>query len=454
MNQLYPIYLKLARKRVLVIGGGPVALRRVERLVDAGALVTLVSPTAVDGLRALRDRGLLEWKERELAPPDVEGSALVFLAAGDPALVQVVREETARRGILFSSAEDEAFSDFHIPAVASWGKVTVAVSTGGESPSGGARIRDLIEEWLSERQETVAAALERGRTAGPAGRAGAGAVPGKVYLVGAGPGAPGLLTLRAAELLRTADVVLFDRLIPDAILERVSPRAQKIYVGKEAGCPVRADIEGLLIAGARAGKVVVRLKGGDPLVFGRGGEEMAALRRAGVDYEVVPGVSALNAVPASAGIPVTLRDVSSELVVRSGHRPHESDIRSGGLSGRTYVYFMAAGRLAHVAAELLAEGLPGSTPVAVIQKGTLPAQRTILCTLESLAETAAKEVIETPALLVAGEVVRHRSGAQLASPDLEHALESLSRYVPDDTGSVASGPAGGESGLREGATHS
>jgi uroporphyrin-III C-methyltransferase len=239
--------------------------------------------------------------------------------------------------------------------------------------------------------------------------------------VGAGPGDPGLLTLRAAALLESADVVYYDRLVSASILERIPARVEKVYVGKEVGCPARADIEALLARSAREGKRVVRLKGGDPFVFGRGGEEMLELRRAGIEFEVVPGVSALSSVPGWAGIPVTARGVADEIVVRSGHAGAAGDddeadepVGSGAASaararrgsGTTYIYFMAVRRLAHVVEELRREGLPSSTPVAVIQKGTLPEQKVLVSDLGSLLATAEREPPESPALVVAGEVVR------------------------------------------------
>ncbi|MBI4605590.1 MAG: uroporphyrinogen-III C-methyltransferase [Planctomycetes bacterium] len=417
MNDLYPVFLKLGGKPVLVVGGGPVALRRAERLLEAGARVTVVSPGVVDGLRALGEAGKLRWIPRRYEPSDLGGHALVLVAAGDAGLLEEIRAETRRRGIWLGAADDEALSDFHVPAVLHRGVVLVAVSTAGTSPAGAARIRDAIDRWLEERGDDIDDALRHGRAAPQR----PGEPPrGKVYLVGAGPGDPGLLTLRAAEVLRGADLVLHDRLVSPAVLARVSPRAEKVYVGKEVGCPLREDTRRLMADGARAGKTVVRLKGGDPFVFGRGAEEMAALRDEGIDLEVVPGVSALTGVPGAAGIPVTCRGVARQVVVRSGHPGEPGPSGSGhpsGLEGATettYVYFMAAGRIPAVVEELRAEGLAPWTPVAIVQKGTLPEQRVLVATLGTLAEAVAREGIATPALLVAGNVVRLRDPRGLA----------------------------------------
>jgi uroporphyrin-III C-methyltransferase/precorrin-2 dehydrogenase/sirohydrochlorin ferrochelatase len=231
----------------------------------------------------------------------------------------------------------------------------------------------------------------------------AGREAGRVALVGAGPGDPGLLTIRARDLLAGADIVYYDRLVSDAIVSTIPPPVELVYVGKEVGCATRANVEELLVESARAGKRVVRLKGGDPLIFGRGGEEILALERAGIDYEVVPGVSALTAVPGAAGIPLTHRGVASEIVVRSGHRVSpERAVET------TYVYFMAATRLPRIVEELRAEGLPDSTPVAIVQRGTLPEQKVLVSELGSLLDATAREAVETPALIVAGDMVKFR----------------------------------------------
>jgi len=407
MNPLYPIYLKLAGRAVLVAGGGPVALRRIQRLVAAGASVRVVSPNAVAGVVELRNAGKIHWSARKFEASDLEGVALCLLATGDEEVARSVREEATRRGILLNTAEVESLSDFHVPALATRGDVQIAVSTGGQSPAGAARLRAALEAWLEKSAESIDAAVALGRAPG-ASSASRKAAPGKVYIVGAGPGDPGLLTLRAAELIASADVILHDRLVSRGVLDLASPNAQLVFVGKEAGCPREADIERLLVECARAAKAVVRLKGGDPLLFARGGEEIAALRVAGVEFEVVPGVSALTAAPGAAGIPLTLRGTAREVIVRSGH-PGEPDP-----GPPTYVYFMAGSRLAQVAAELAAEGLPPSTPVAIIQRGTLPDQRTLTCVLGSLAALGESSPIETPALVVVGEVARFADASLLA----------------------------------------
>ena len=241
-------------------------------------------------------------------------------------------------------------------------------------------------------------------------------MPGRVYLVGAGPGDPGLLTARALELIAAADVVLYDRLIGTAALDGARADAELVFVGKEGGGEsVPQDLtEGLMVARAQEGRTVVRLKGGDPFVFGRGGEEALALRAAGIAYEVVPGVTAGLAAPAYAGIPVTHRGLASAVALVTGHARADDSPDASAQDGLdwpalaafpgTLVFYMAVRRLPDIAASLMAAGRPSSEPAAVVEGGTLPGQRTVTGTLETIAEAAAREGIRAPAITVVGAV--------------------------------------------------
>jgi uroporphyrinogen III methyltransferase/synthase len=238
---------------------------------------------------------------------------------------------------------------------------------------------------------------------------------GRVYLVGAGPGDPGLLTLRAAELLRNAEVLLYDALVSDAIVALAPQACERIFVGKRGGAASIAqhEIEALIIAKARAGRNVVRLKGGDPFVFGRGGEEAQALRAAGVDFEVVPGVSSALAVPAYAGIPLTHREHAASFTVLTGHEdPNKpaSSLDWGKLADphRTLVVLMATATLREIAQQLIAHGLSADTPVAVVQEGTRPSQRTVVGTLDTIADDATRAQIGSPAIVIIGGVAALR----------------------------------------------
>jgi uroporphyrinogen III methyltransferase/synthase len=238
---------------------------------------------------------------------------------------------------------------------------------------------------------------------------------GKVYLVGAGPGDPGLITVKGLECLRKADVIVYDRLVDDSLLEEAPPDSEKIYVGKGRGCHAmgQKEINLLLIDKARRGKIVVRLKGGDPFVLGRGGEEAEVLAVNGITFEVVPGVSSAYAVPAYAGIPVTHRRLASSFTVITGHEDPEKgessiDWDSISAGSDTLVFLMGIGNLTHIMSKLIQNGKPLSTPVAVISRGTSPQQRTITGTLEDIGSRAQKEGFEPPAVIVVGEVVKLR----------------------------------------------
>jgi uroporphyrin-III C-methyltransferase len=255
---------------------------------------------------------------------------------------------------------------------------------------------------------------------------------GVVHLVGAGPGDPRLITVLGLDLLRRADVVVYDRLVSPDLVAEARPEAERIFVGKEAGghsCR-QEEINDLLIHHARAGKRVVRLKGGDPFVFGRGGEEALACAEAGVPWEVVPGVTSALGVPARAGIPVTHREISGGFAVVTGHclegdrQNWENLVRVD-----TLVILMGLSRLPEIAARLLWNGRPTDTPAAVIEQGTLPGERVVTGTLGTIAKDAARAGLRSPATVVVGEVVRLRSALHnLAEPDLEHGAEVLGLF--------------------------
>ena len=271
--------------------------------------------------------------------------------------------------------------------------------------------------------------------------------PGKVYLVGAGPGDPGLITVKGLECLRKADVIIYDRLIDDSLLEQARPKAEKIYVGKGRGCHAmeQKEINLSMVSKAREGKTVVRLKGGDPFVLGRGGEEAEVLAANQIPYEIVPGISSAYAVPAYAGIPVTHRRLSSSFTVITGHEAlekGESSIAWDKIStgSDTLVFLMGMENLAHIVNQLIQNGKPSSTLVAVISQGTSPKQRTLVGTLEDIVSRAKQEGFEPPAVIVVGEVVQLREqlhwfdnlplfGKRVLVTRAEHQANELSRLL-------------------------
>ncbi|HEV7208556.1 MAG TPA: uroporphyrinogen-III C-methyltransferase [Mycobacteriales bacterium] len=406
----YPLLLDLTGRRVVVVGGGTVAARRLAGLRAAGARVRIVAPVLDPALGALvpalgalvpaLDPGLAgtELLARPYATGDLTGAWLAVAATNDAGVNAQVAADAAAAGVWCVRADDAAGGTARTPAVATAAGVSVAVSCAPPDPRRSVAIRDAIRLLL----DTGGLPLRHHRPAG-----------GQVALVGGGPGDPGLLTVRGRQLLAQADVVLVDKLAPRAWLDALDPATEIIDAGKapHAHNMTQQEINADLVAQARAGRRVVRLKGGDPYVFGRGGEELIACTAAGVEVEVVPGVTSATAVPAAAGIPVTHRGVTQEFTVVSAHLDPGADgttvdydalARSRG----TLVFLMGVGRLARIADELVSRGRPASTPVAVIESGTTEAERVTIGTLADIAERAADA--QPPAVIVVGDVVALR----------------------------------------------
>lgn len=401
-NETYPLGLRVAGRLVVVVGGGPVALRRVRGLLDAGARVRLVAPDLVAGLDELVRAGVVEHRARTYARGDLEGAWLAHTATGDPQVDEAVAAAAEAARVFCVTAGDARRATAWVPAVARTddgtgeaGEVTVAV-TAGRDPRRAQRVRDA-----------VAAALESGdlplRPVRPR-EPGAGPRTGRVALVGGGPGEPGLVTTRGRRLLAAADVVVVDRLAPRALLDDLADDVEVVDVGKASGNhPVPQErISALLVEHALAGRDVVRLKGGDPYVFGRGGEELEACRAHGIEVEVVPGVTSAVSVPAAVGIPVTHRGVARGFTVLTGH-DDVGQVPPG--PDHTLVLLMGVTRLAATAAALLAAGRAPSTPAAVVEDGYGPRQRVTVGTLADIAERAAAAGALPPAVTVVGDVV-------------------------------------------------
>jgi uroporphyrin-III C-methyltransferase/precorrin-2 dehydrogenase/sirohydrochlorin ferrochelatase len=404
---LYPLALRLAGRRVLVVGGGAVATRRMPALLATGARVELVSPELTPSLRALADAGRLHWLARRFTPADLDGCWLVQVAIDDPVAAAEVSEAAEERRVFCVRADDRTAATAWTPAVVRHGPVTVAVLGGGD-PYRSVAVRDAIRDRLADGGIPVppAGRALRDGSAGPAGTG------GRVALVGAGPGDPELITVRGRRLLAEADVVVADRLVPGLLLDELRPDVELVDAAKIPYGPARAqeEINRILVERARSGAFVVRLKGGDPYVFGRGGEEVLACAEAGVPVLVVPGVTSAIAVPAAAGVPVTHRQVAHEFTVVSGHVPPgdpESLVDWAGLARLrgTLVVLMGLRNLAAITAALVAHGRPAGTPAAVVQEGTTGAERTVRASLDTIAERARTAAIRAPAILVVGEVV-------------------------------------------------
>ncbi|QMU69184.1 uroporphyrinogen-III C-methyltransferase [Streptacidiphilus sp. P02-A3a] len=391
----YPVGLRLSGRRVVVLGGGQVAQRRLPALLAAGADVQLISPHTTPAVQAMADAGELSWHARPYTAGDLADSWYVLVATSDPAVNAAAAAEAEANRTFCSRADDAATATAWTPASGRQGGATVAVLSG--DPRRSAALRDAVVSGL--RDGSLAAAHHRGRTPG-------------VALVGGGPGDPDLITVRGRRLLAEADVVIADRLAPRELLDELGPQVEVIDASKIPYGRFMAQeaINAALIEHAKAGKFVVRLKGGDPYVFGRGMEELIAVTEAGLPVTVVPGISSSISVPGAAGIPVTHRGVTHEFTVISGHVAPE-DPRSlvnweaaAAMRG-TLVLLMAVERIGAIAAALIAGGRPAQTPVAVVQEGTTANQRRVDATLATVAEVVEAEQIRPPAVIVVGDVV-------------------------------------------------
>ncbi|MEV0998592.1 uroporphyrinogen-III C-methyltransferase [Nonomuraea sp. NPDC050202] len=393
----YLLGLRLSGRRVLVVGGGRVAQRRVPALLEAGAEVTVVSPGVTPALDDLIAAGRVTWHARPYEVGDCDGAWLVQACTDDRSVNTAVAAEAEAKRVWCVRADDKDASAAWTPATGRVDEVSVAVTAGGD-PRRAAGIRDAVVEAL--RDGTVDARRNRTKPVG-------------VALVGGGPGDPGLITVRGRQLLAQADVVVADRLAPRALLDELAPDvelidAAKVPYGRSLS---QETINELLVDRARQGKFVVRLKGGDSFVFGRGGEEMIACAEAGIPVLVVPGITSAVAVPAAAGVPVTHRGVSQEFHVISVHvAPDDpkSTVDWPGLarSQGTLVLMMAVERLAKVAETLVRDGRSPETPVMVVQDGTLPTQRAVIASLSTVADRVSAAGIRPPAIVIVGDVVR------------------------------------------------
>lgn len=448
-----PLFVDLRDKDCLVVGGGSVARRKIELLLRAGARVTVVAPECGKAVRERAGAGRVELKLRRYAQGDTAGCALVIAATGDPAVNGQVFEDCRTAGILVNTVDCPELSSAIFPGIVDRDPVLVAVSTGGRSPTLARVVRGWLEvrlppglgrlaEFAAARRELVKSRIKPvSRRAfwervinGATGEmvlsddvAGAeqqfarelqepGEPAGLVALVGAGPGDPELITVRGLRLLQQADTILYDNLVNERIVDYARRDAERIYVGKRrqfAG--VRQDaINAMLLEHAAAGKCVVRLKGGDPFIFGRGGEEIETLASRGIDCVVVPGITAALGAASYAGIPLTHRDLAQSVRFVTGHRVHdEVNLNWPDLIDptQTLVIYMGLLGLKQICAKLIDNGLPPDTPALMIERATLPDHREIAAPVRKLADAVAKSDVRGPTIVIIGEVVRLGRGA-------------------------------------------
>ena len=455
MTDLLPLFVNLEGRSVLLVGGGPVAASKLTPLLAARANVRVVSPEVHEDI----ERAGVLIDRRAFAPEDLDLVWLV-VAAATPEVNRAVAEAAEARRIFVNAVDDPANATAFLSGVVRRDGVTLAISTSGDAPGLTALVREALDavlppdlgRWMREARrlrriwrrgrvpmsarrplllEALNQLYERKNLAKTPNLANAPNPEnqGHVSLVGAGPGDPGLLTRAAVARLRAADLVLYDALVDDRVL-RFARRAQQFFVGKRAGRHALSqhEIHTVMIRAARRGRRVVRLKGGDPFVFGRGGEEAQALLAAGVPFDLVPGVSSAVAAAALAGIPVTHRGLASGFLVVSGH---DEEVFAASVAGiapdaATLVVLMGVGRRAALGRRLLAQAWPGRTPAAIVAGASLPGQKVWRGTLEDLAADRAVVEGDAPAVIVVGEVAALALTTQTETPEAE-SVSSRSR---------------------------
>ncbi|HWD77671.1 MAG TPA: uroporphyrinogen-III C-methyltransferase [Kribbella sp.] len=395
MTHQYLSGLVLDGRRVVVVGGGGVAQRRLPRLLEAGARIDLISPTITPTIEGLLGNPSLTWIRRGFSDGDLDGAWYVVVATDDAAVNDQVSAEAEARRIFCVRSDDRSRASAWTPASGQHDNVTIGVLGGGDHRRSAA-VRDSILEGL--------------RTGGLAARD-VGRRPG-VYLVGGGPGDPDLITVRGRRLLAEADVVVADRLAPQKLLDELHPDVELFDAAKlpRGRAAQQEEINRILVDRGQQGKVVVRLKGGDPYVFGRGFEEALACAAAGVPWTVVPGITSSISVPAVAGIPVTHRGVTHEFTVVSGHIPpsHPDSLVNWDALAQlhgTLVLLMAVENLPAITARLIEAGRPADTPAAAIADGTLPGQQLVTSDLAGIADVMRENGVGAPAIVVIGNVV-------------------------------------------------
>jgi uroporphyrin-III C-methyltransferase / precorrin-2 dehydrogenase / sirohydrochlorin ferrochelatase len=458
---LLPIFVNLENRRVLLVGAGKVALEKIGTLLKTGLQLRVIAPRVLPEVHRLAEEGKFELVERAFEPEDLDGSFLVIAATDSPEVNHAVYREAIARNIPCNSVDDIPNCDFFFGSIVSRGDLQIAISTAGESPAVAQRLRREIDEqlpqefgeWLARlgelRREVIEthprseerrlllhelaqrqicdSALCSTREMAKQGLTSGRAVAGTAYLVGAGPGDPDLLTVKAVRLIESADVILHDDLVPQAVLELASMSAEIDNVGKRCGAKniTQDEINTLMVEHARAGRSVIRLKSGDPLLFGRAAEEINALNEAGIPNVVIPGVSAAFAAAAALGRSLTDRTCASNVIFSSGHHA-QSHNRAPlpALEDATRVVYMPGRDLTLLAEEWMTEGLPAELPCAVVSRAAQPDQQVLHTTLGSLGQA---EPAAAPSLLIAGWAVRE--------VNLPAAIDSLRSLIRVEEGS-------------------
>lgn len=417
----FPFFADIENRRALVVGGGKVAARKIEKLLPFGPEIVVVSPSVCSEIQAMKG---IEIIERKFTEDLLTGCAFVIAATDDRKVNREISEKCREKNIPVNSVDDLSGCSFVFPAIVKDGEAVVGISTGGKSPAASAWLRRKIEKTVpkgfGEAAETLGAIRSEIKPCFPDEKERSEfltevleklLVRGKVYIIGAGCGEYDLITVKGLNAIKSCDAVVYDDLIDERLLDEAPRRAELIYVGKRKGkhSAAQEEINSILIKLAKEGKTVARLKGGDPFVFGRGGEEILALKDNGIDYEEIPGISSAIAVPAMAGIPVTHRGLSRSVHIITAHTAEDkSELPEwydelAQLPG-TLVFLMGISKLEKIAGRLIAAGMDPSTPAAVISGGTDGKSKASRAALKDIFKTAEKDGMKSPAVIVVGSV--------------------------------------------------
>jgi uroporphyrin-III C-methyltransferase/precorrin-2 dehydrogenase/sirohydrochlorin ferrochelatase len=472
----FPIFLDLTGRACLVVGGGKVAERKVEKLLAARATLTVIAPELKPELQTLLHVHQVNYQARAFIDSDIQGQFLIIAATNNAKVNAHVAALANKANIPVNVVDDQALGSFIVPSIVNRSPVMVAVSTGGASPVLARQLRMRLETMISSQCGELAGITEEYRDIvkqrlsetlrksfweqalrGPfaelvyAGNVQEarryldemlatypdGKTMGEVYLVGAGPGDPDLLTFKALRLMQQADVMVYDRLVAQSILDMANQKAERIYVGKEKSnhAVPQAKINDLLVKLAKQGKRVLRLKGGDPFIFGRGGEEIETLAENGVPFQVVPGITAASGCASYAGIPLTHRDYAQSCTFATGHlKDGTIDLNWTQLaqSNQTVVFYMGLTGIAVISQKLQEFGRSGDTPAALVEQGTTRNQRVHIGTLASLPDLVKSREVRAPTLTIVGEVVQLHEKLHWYEPQRHVIASEFSRNVPPE----------------------
>ena len=434
MNRLLPIFMKLENQPCLVIGGGKIAGEKIKQLLESKADITVKSLEILDDLRYLP----ITIEEGAYRENDVKGYKLIIAATDDNKTNRQIYEDSQKYGVPVNVVDQPLLCTFYMGSIYKDGDLKVAISTNGRCPSFGKYIRDHISN-ISKRKWGKALkiiALQREKIVNSISSYSEKKLVmaklvkdfqkqiiqpkvkrGKVFIVGAGPGDPELITVKGLQAIQSADVILHDSLVHPHLVFEINTNAEKIFVGKRKGkhSVSQDSIQSILIEEVNNGKIVVRLKGGDPMIFGRGAEEAEALAKAGITFEIIAGITAGLGAAAGFGIPLTSRNEAQSTILITGHQCEKdgwhnwktlADLDS------TLVFYMGVNNISKIVGGLVKNGKSGSTPLAIIQNGTMVSQAILLSTLENVEKALKRKAIKTPAVIIIGEVVHHHKRLQ------------------------------------------